>query len=513
MSGVKCDVIVIGAGVSGLYAAKLLAKQGVEVLVLEARDRVGGRLYTIQDKVGGYVDVGGAYVGPTQHRVMRLTHELGLSLYRVNTREKSILNLQGTWAAVHGTIPTFRNPLVNADLNRILNLIDDMAATIPLGAPWQAPDAQKWDSMTFQEFIDKVCWTSTVKSFLAITCKTVLCVEPWEVSLLFVINDIASGQGIKQTLSVENGAQELKIVGGAMQLATGMAKLMKDRVLLGKPVVRVEQDKSGASVYCANGEIYKADYVISALPPALLNRINFLPSLPPLRLQLIQRIPMGSIIKTMMYYERPFWRDRGFCGEMTCDHGPVLYCVDDSKPDGSSPCIMGFVLANQARELVRLSPEERKTAIMKHYAKVFRDDEFLKPIHYLEKNWMEDEYSGGCYCAAMPPGVLTSFGRAMKAPHGRVLFAGAEIASYWSGYMEGALETGELAAQSLLEKMGRQQAPDGKNLVHPLLVMPSSAESTLETTEKRTTMTGASVGALCATALGAAAIWKLKSAL
>lgn len=140
---------------------------------------------------------------------------------------------------------------------------------------------------------------------------------------------------------------------------------------------------------------------------------------------------------------------------MTTDKGPVLYCMDDTKPDGSSPAIMGFVLANHARDLVRMSPEQRKKAIAKHYAETFKCDEFLKPIHYVEKNWMEEQYSGGCYCSNMPPGVLTKYGIYLRRPHGKVHFAGTECATYWYGYMEGAVQSGERAAREILADLGK----------------------------------------------------------
>ncbi|KAK2154325.1 hypothetical protein LSH36_271g07045 [Paralvinella palmiformis] len=356
-----------------LSAAKLLVEgYDLKVVVLEARDRVGGRTWTVEDPDYGYTDIGGAYVGPTQRRVFRLAKELGVETYYVNQKEKTILNIKGTFMKYHGTIPPVLNPIKAMDLNNVQH----------------------------------------------------------------VLNKLAS--------------QERKFIGGAMQLSTKMAVRLGDRVKLGHRVVSVEQTNSGVLVTCANGQKFKSHYVISGMPQVLLNQVTFDPPLSPMMLQMIQRMPMGSIIKTMMFYKTAFWKEKGVCGEMVTDRGPVLYCVDDTKPDGSHPCIMGFILANHARELANMTPEQRKDAIIHHYAKMFNDKRFLQPLNYVEKNWAEEEYSGGCYVSVMPPGVLTSFGHIIRDPHGRVHFAGTECATYWAGYMEGAIQSGERAAREVL---------------------------------------------------------------
>src|SRR6218665_473869 len=455
MSQTEVDVAIIGGGISGLSAAKLLTEQGLDVVVLEARDRVGGRTYTIRDPAFKYTDLGGAYVGPTQRRVARLAKELGLEFYKVSLEKKAILRFQNKWQAYTGLIPPIFNPITLMDVNHLQQTIIKLSALVPADAPWKAPKADLWDSMTLKEFLDKTCWTNFAYEMGAIICRSVLCAEPHEISLLAFLWYMSSGQGPERVINSTNGAQERKFVGGSMQLSERLADCVKGKVRLQSVVVQVQQTDDKVRVRTSSGDEVIARYLISAMPLSLLNRVSFTPPLPSMKLQLIQRIPMGSIIKTMIFYEKRFWQDIDLSGQMLTDTGPILYCLDDTKPDGSFPCIMGFILADRARKLTALRPEERKELLAKHYAEVFRCPEFLHPVNYAEMNWMEEEFSGGCYTCNFPPGTLTRYGKEIRRPFLRTYFAGTETAAYWAGYMEGAIEAGERAAREILCAAGK----------------------------------------------------------
>ena len=227
---------------------------------------------------------------------------------------------------------------------------------------------------------------------------------------------------------------------------------------LSSPVIRIEQSDAEVKVHTAAGEVYTAKYVISAIPVALLNRITFAPCLPATKIQMIQRVPMGSIIKTMTFYDRAYWKENGLSGQMLSDVGPIQYSVDDTKPDGSHPALMGFILADRALKYSKLSAEERRDMLAEHYAECFRCPALKHPINYVEKNWMEEEYSGGCYVSNFPPGTLTAFGPVLREPFLRTYFAGTETATHWAGYMDGAVEAGERAAREVLHALGKISA-------------------------------------------------------
>lgn len=452
------DVCVIGAGVSGLFAARCLVQRGLDVVVLEARDRVGGRILTRQTQEHGPVDLGGAYIGPSQNRIIKLAKELEIDTYDVYCKGKNVLDLT-THGTIHyrGIIPPFWNPFKLLDLNHIIRTIDKMAQEVPINEPWTAQMAEEWDSITAQEFVDRNCWSKNVSSIVKIFIQSIMCTEPHEVSLLSLLWYVHSGGGIEVMSEVRRGAQEQKFVGGSQQVCLKMAASLGNKVHLNSAVVKVQQNgEEKIIIEDIHGKKYQAKYVISAVPITILSKIHFTPELPDLKQQLIQRMPMGSIIKTVTYYETAFWRDQDFNGIAVSDNGPIVVTFDDTKPDGSSPGLMGFLLANQARQLCTLSKEERWKAICRHYATVFKNADFLKSTGYEEQNWMKEEYSGGCYSAVLPTGVLSVYGRVMREPHGRVHFAGTETATRWSGYMDGAIQAAERAVKEILEKLGYQ---------------------------------------------------------
>lgn len=455
----SAQVIVIGAGISGLAAAKWLTEAGVSVIVLEARDRVGGRTFTKRDSKVKYVDIGGAYVGPTQNNILRLTKELGVQTYLVNENE-ALVHMKDDRRRLFSknNLPPNWNPFVSMDMNNLFRTVDLMGEEIPSEAPWSAPHAVEWDNTTVRQFIDKVTWTNGAREFFNSFVNINVTSEAYEASLLWFLWYVKQCGGVKRIFSVSNGGQERKFIGGSQQISERMATRLGAKVVLSKPVVGVQQNgNKGATVTTLDGHKYKADYVISSVPPTLLLKIHFDPPLSPLKNQLIQRVPMGSVIKCIIYYPRNFWRGKGICGEIMCEgeQHPLAITLDDTKPDGTEPAIIGFIVADQARRLVSMTKHERMVAISKSLAKALDSDEALKPCHYEEKNWMEEQYSGGCYTAMYPPGCMTKYAKVLREPHERVYFAGTETATKWSGYMDGATSAGERAAREVLCAMGK----------------------------------------------------------
>ncbi|XP_003725257.1 amine oxidase [flavin-containing] B [Strongylocentrotus purpuratus] len=460
MPGNKRQVIVIGGGISGMSAAKLLHDQNIDVLVLEARDRVGGRTHTVRNDKVKYVDIGGSYVGPTQNRVIRLAEELGIQNYKVFDEDAALLSLNGGRKKYYSSMPTSYNPFVMMDIIHFWKQVDILGEQIPVDAPWNSVMAEEWDNMTTSEWLDKICWFSYTKKVAEAFARTVFATETHNMSLLFFLWYVKNGGGIYRIISTENGGQERKLIGGSQQISEGIADRLGDENLhLEHPVKSISQEGTGITLTTVSGKTFEADYVISAVPMALLGKMSFNPPLSPLKNQLSQRIPMGSCIKTMTYYERPFWRGLSFSGFILTDD-IVAATIDDTKPDGSLACLVGFVNGKFARKYSSASEEERKMLVAKCYAKVFGSDEALRPTNYVEKNWMEEEYSGGCYMGATPPGVLSIYGKVMREPAGQVYFAGTETANHWSGYMEGAVQAGERAAREVLHAQGKIKKQD-----------------------------------------------------
>ena len=227
-----------------------------------------------------------------------------------------------------------------------------------------------------------------------------------------------------------------------------MAEALDDRVILNAPVHTVAQDERSVRVE-ADGVTVTAERAILALPPTLAGRLRYRPALPGYRDQFTQRVPMGTVIKIQCLYERPFWREDGLTGQVTSDTGAVRITFDNTPPDGSPGILLGFIEGEEGRRWGRRSLEERRAEVLNCLARYFGEQARV-PKEYVELSWAEEEYSRGCYAGFLPPGVLTSYGEALRAPIGRLHWAGTETATEWNGYMDGALQAGERAAREIL---------------------------------------------------------------
>jgi monoamine oxidase len=335
-------VLIVGAGLSGLSAALYLKQNaGIEdILVLEARDRVGGRICNEMLEIEGLskpinTDVGGAYVGPTQDRLLHLAKRLDIETFMVYEEGYTVLDICGRRSLYQGVIPTL--PLIPLlDLNHALNSIVAAEKHIDVEAPWAHEHAPELDSLTVQQWMDRTCVTAEGKASIRAAVQSLLCAEPNEVSMLFFLFYCASGRSITRLVNIKNGAQERKFVGGSHLISQRMAdRYLKspDQLRLSTPIRRIEWNVQGnVRAISASGEAFQADHLILAIPPGLYGKIEFDPPLPPLKVQLAQRLPMGSIIKTIMFYRTAFWRDQGFSGSFVSDIGPIVYCIDDCKP-------------------------------------------------------------------------------------------------------------------------------------------------------------------------------------
>ncbi len=446
----SADVAVIGAGLAGLMAARVITAVGRSVIVLEARGRVGGKTYTRLAADGTPIDLGGQWIGPTQDHVEALALELGLKTFPTYDMGENIEIRQGQRHQYAGAIPTADPQVAMATVELLLEL-NLMAQQVPLATPWTANDAASWDAQTVQHWLESHVESGAVRILLTQVVRAVFSVEPRDLSLLHFLFYVHSAGSLNQLVGVTRGAQERRFYEGAQTLANRMADELGDRVILDAPVRMITQDDQGVRID-AGDTIVTARRAILALAPTLAGRIRYNPPLPARRDQLTQRMPMGTVIKVQCLYPTAFWRADGLSGQVLSDEDALGLTFDNSPPSGRPGILLGFMEGDAGRQWSDGDPAARRALVLASLAKYF-GPAAATPTEYFEQVWAREEYSRGGYAGYMPPGVWTSYGEALHAPCGRLHWAGTETSPIWNGYMEGAIRSGERAAAEVLSAL------------------------------------------------------------
>jgi len=440
------DAIVVGAGVAGLTAADRLVAAGRDVIVLEARERVGGRTLTVDvpGVPGLRVDSGGQWVGPAQHALLAELKRFGLTTIDQGGNGEDLVSFDGRLRRYTGSTP--RLGLVTViDVGVALQRFEKLAASVVLDRPWATPNADELDGQTFESWILRHCRTRKGREFFRICCEAVFATEAANLSLLHALFYSHSGGGLEHLISTEGGAQHARVDGGMQQLSEHLAAGLGDRVRLDEPVSAVAVEGSGVRVTTDRGT-HMASRVIVAIPPTLAGRLRFEPVMPSTRDALTQRIPQGSVIKCQAIYDRPFWRDAGLSGEAVGDTAPVKVVFDGTPVgDGSPGVLVAFIEAADAIRLSAATPKERQSEVLEVLAFYF-GDAARDPVAFVERDWSAEPWTRGCYGAHLPPGAWTQVGAALREPVGPIHWAGTETAERWCGYIDGAITSGERAA-------------------------------------------------------------------
>ena len=436
-------MVVVGAGFAGLAAARAVVASGAEAIVLEARDRVGGRVVNEPIGDGKVVEMGGQWVGPGQDLIARLAGELGVETFPTHTDGDNLLRVDERLRRYTGTIPKL-GPFTLLDVHLATRRLNRLSAQIDPEAPWAGENARKLDATSVAEWIERTMRSSTARRLMRVAGRTIWGAEPEELSLLHLCFYLRSAGSFEMLTDVEGGAQQDRFVGGSQLVAIRAAEELGDRVVLGAPVRRIEHSPAGVVVDVGQTEV-RARRAIVAIPPALVPQIEFAPALPPARAQLAQRIPPGWLIKIVALYDEPFWRGDGLSGEALNEAGPVTMTFDNSPPDGSPGALVGFVGGADARAFARLGKSERRQAALGSFRALFGEGA-LAAERYIEQDWAAERWSGGGPVGNFATGGWTAAGPVLRDPVGPIHWAGTETATRWAGYIDGAVQSGERAA-------------------------------------------------------------------
>jgi len=452
-AGTEADVIVVGAGLAGLMTARELIRRGVpSVLVLEARDRVGGRTVNLPIGNGHIVEGGGEWIGPGQERVAQLSDDLGIRTFPSFYEGDTTYDIQGQVST--GLLPDLEiGPA--CDFLKLGWKLDRMSQRLPVGSPWSAEGAETLDRQSLGGWLSEQHASSYSWAVFRLITRAIMAGYPERISLLWFLFYMRAAGGLIPLILNDGGAQDLRFEGGSQLLSIRMAEALGARLHLAQPVQRIEHTDAGVRVHTRDAA-YRARRVVVAMMPSDILRIRFTPELPPERHALAvdwARLPRLPIVKLSVIYETPFWRAQGLNGAMQSDRAPLQLVFDNSPPDESLGVLSGFMSVTEAPDFA--DRKVRETRVIEELARYF-GKRAMKPVGYVEKDWATDPFSTGCI-TPLTPGILSSSGPALREPVGRIHWAGTETAEAWCGYMDGAVRSGERVAAEVQAALHRNE--------------------------------------------------------
>lgn len=445
----EADVIIVGAGLSGLIAAQEVIKAGRVPLILEANDRVGGRILTEEVLPGLNLELGAQWIGDTHSRMFALCDELGIGTYAQFEEGETTYEING---------PVMReqefhtaNAADLAGLRGVLDTLNELSDQVDVESPWLSPNAAEWDAVTAGTWLDSQGLGPIARTMIEICSVGILAVPTHEVSFLDLLYNVAvCGVTSELLAESEGGAQTTRIAGGTSQIPLRLADKIGNPVIFDAQVQTIEYSADSVKVICRNGVVARGRQVIVALAPTLAGRIAYDPPLPGVRDQLTQRMPQASAVKVFAVYDEPFWRADGLNGQLISDQGPARMSNDSCIDTSDLGVILAFLEGEQARTFGRLPADELHRLVTEELGRHF-GPKALKPELVVSGEWANRPFTRGCYNANMGPFVWTHFGSALAEPVGPIKWAATETATSWSAYMEGAVQAGRRAAAEALE--------------------------------------------------------------
>lgn len=444
------DVVVIGAGAAGLTAANDLRKAGLSVAVLEARDRVGGRLWT--DTIeGAMLEIGGQWVSPDQQALIDTVAELGLSTFsRYREGDSVYVGPDGTVSRFTGDVFPVA-PDTAAEIERITAELDAMVAEIDPDRPWEHPKAAEWDTISWDGWLRSQTDDDEAVRNLAFATGSAMLTKPTHAFSLLQSLLMAASAGSYSHLVDADFILDKRVVGGLQQVPLLLAERLGEDVLLDQPVRSLTWDEDGVVAEAASVTV-RARRAILALAPVLYPRISFVPPLPRLQQQMHQHISMGFVIKVHAVYDRPFWREQGLSGTAFSPYELSHEAYDNTNHGDERGTLVGFVSDRNADDLFRLDAAERKERILESLSHYY-GPEAKNPIVYYESDWGSEEWTRGAYAASFDLGGLHRYGADLRTAVGPIHLACSDMAGAGYQHVDGAIRMGHRAASEILEEL------------------------------------------------------------
>ena len=470
------DVVVVGAGATGLTAATELKAAGLSVIVLEARDRVGGRLHT--DEIDGQMyELGGQWVSPDQTALIDTLETLGLPTYeRYRDGESVYVGPGGVAARFTGDIfPA--SDATQAELERLIALLDELVAQTDPAAPWEHPRAAEFDRISFRAWLEAESDDSEAVENIALFIADAMLTKPAHSFSLLQALLMAASAGSFSHLVDADFILDKRVVGGLQQVPLRLAEGLGDDVRLGHPVRTIEWADGGVTV-STDALTVAARHVIVAVPPNLYDRNTYVPPLPRLRQQLQQHQSLGLVIKVHASYETPFWRENGLSGTAFSPYQLVHEAYDNSNHGETRGTLVGFVSDQKADALLHLPAIERRRAILESLA-AYYGPKALDPVVYYESDWAAEEWTQGAYAASFDLGGLTRYGALQLEPVGPIRFGSSDLAAEGYQHVDGAIRVGRRLADEILAERAQAGTPEA-SAAHAAPAASASTEGAAE---------------------------------
>jgi len=450
------DVVVVGAGLAGLTVARRLRAAGRHVVVLEARERVGGRVLDHRLPDGAAIELGGLYGTPraegtvANHAVLALADELGPGSFSAPAAGDRLLRLAGRTRRYSGR---HRDALPRRALPGALEFLlarrrlDRLAARVDPAAPWSAGAARRTDRQTLGGWAERTMLTRTGRTLLRLASEPLFAADVGELSRLHVAAYLAANGSFRAMTSTGGGAQSHRIRGGPQRLAELLAATAGE-VRCEEPVAAVRWSRDRVVVDARTVRV-TAPAAVVATSPVLAARICWEP-LVPARDQLAQRMPHGQTVKVVALYDEPFWRADGLSGQAATD-GPVRVVLDESPPGGRPGALSAYAVGRAAVALSGMEQAQRRGVVLETLVELF-GPRAGRPAAVVEHDWVMDPWTRGGHGGCGAPGAWSTLGPVMRAPVGPLHWAGTETAAVGMASMSGAIVSGERAAAELLER-------------------------------------------------------------